>query len=847
MINNNSRYLALLAGVLLAIAVSSPQHLRAQTTDGEVEGQDNSSADPLRATAPEATRTGQSTGLRIVRAGGRAGAGAYPDKHWGVTALVISNDSEEPAEVEATLYMDSDPNQRFNRRLWIPARAARQVLVPIYVDTLPEGRQRRSTVVVVKDLKTGEPLRSLGGPPEHTLPVSAVWDDYISAMPMETAPRNVRRSTPDGGSGTQALRFSLKHRVPYGSPLISEFPDFFLALDAVDQITISNDSLQRDAGSAATVREWVAMGGQLWVMLDEVDEETVYAALGGDIPFQIVDRVTLTEFELKSPENEKGRFVRSENPIPFARVLLDPDVEALYSIDGWPAAFLVPRGEGRVLVTTLGISPWLRSDGEPMTNWGAGAPPPYLPQPELHEAAQRLSQKMEQPAATAEDFQNYLSERVGYRVTSGRTVGAILVGFVLTLLVSGIVLQRRQALARIIVVAPVAAAVTTLILVGLGSSTTSAIPRTVGAVQWIKVGRGMAEGSVEGQIAFYHPDRGRLEAGAVGGIFQIDASGQDGIARSLRWQDHDEFVWDDLTLPAGLRFASWRRPISFTGPPLAHVNFGENLVMSGQLRHAPWKNLEDGVLLFPFRPPVPVEITADGALKIRSDEPLGAGQFVPGRLLNDEQRRRQDLLRAICARTPKSGFPAEPTLAAWTTDEPVGLKIPGEARRFQSSLVTIPVEIHLPPAGEPVAVANSFISLRTAMSPLGEGQSAVLDHVAGEWVESRTSTTAWLRFRLPRELRDLEVESAVLSIDLQVPSRRVEYRTYDGTKAVDQGVEESPAGPRTFQLRAGEDFTVDDEGGILFGFKVSEAETDDERKPAWKVNYMRMNVRGRIR
>ncbi len=92
----------------------------------------------------------------------------------------------------------------------------------------------------------------------------------------------------------------------------------------------------------------------------------------------------------------------------------------------------------------------------------------------------------------------------------------------------------------------------------------------------------------------------------------------------------------------------------------------------------------------------------------------------------------------------------------------------------------------------------------------------------------------------------MEVESVKLTIDLHVPSRLVEYRTYDGKDAVEQGTENSPAGPRTFKLTAGQDFVVDEEGGILFGFKVHEAKTDDERKPAWKVNYMRMQVQGKM-
>ena len=48
-------------------------------------------------------------------------------------------------------------------------------------------------------------------------------------------------------------------------------------LAVVDVLVVSSDCLATDPGGIALVRDWVLGGGHLWIMLDEVQPDTVSA------------------------------------------------------------------------------------------------------------------------------------------------------------------------------------------------------------------------------------------------------------------------------------------------------------------------------------------------------------------------------------------------------------------------------------------------------------------------------------------------------------------------------------------------------------------------------------------
>jgi hypothetical protein len=721
------------------------------------------------------------------------------------------------------------------------------------------AQKTQETIGAVRDLETGEYIRFTDDRQDYSLNVAKPLHNYISFVLDDGLIPAEPPEPPAGPGGVDAFRFGLGFRVVVGTLLSDDLPDNHLALGAVDLMAISNDVLSWDGGIAREIRQWNNLGGQAWLMLDKVEAETAEALFAGDLPFQVVDRVSLTDFGIAAEKGELGREAEFEEPVELVRVFVNDDVKVLYWVGDWPAAFIVPRGDGKILVTTLGLTAWtvLPIDYKhtrelPNSEFERSLlSPSYYPTEELVDISQRLRMETEDQAAHADEFQAYLTQRVGYTVVSRNIVGMVLFVFVLAILVSGIVLHRMERLALMLGVAPVAVAVSVAVLVAIGGNATSSIPQTVGAIQWLRITPGSHDAVVEGELAFYHPSRTAFSAGASGGMFTLDTSGQQGVRREMIWDDRDSFHWNELSLPAGLRFAKWVRPVHLPQLPMAHVAIGKEL--TGELRNSQWDDLADAILLFPNRRPIPVEIGDDGKLRLDSGSPLGEGQFISGKLLSDEQRRRQALVASIYERRAKSKFLDRPLLLAWTEAEPEGLHAPGDPRRFHATMITIPVEFHRPDSG-PVAVGSSLLPFKSVASPVGEGQAAVYDALQGKWVELTRKSSFWVRFQLPPELLPVDVATATVEIDLNVPSRTVDFRTYRNGEAVAQGDSTSPGGTLTFILDATKDFEVDEQGGILFGIRVSDPPVDtsgpgaksDKRDPKWKIGDVRMTVVGQI-
>ena len=71
-------------------------------------------------------------------------------------------------------------------------------------------------------------------------------------------------------------------------------------LDAIDVLLLSSDRLAGDPGGIAIVRDWVLSGGNLWMMLDEVNQDTVAAVLGDAVAITYIDRVGMTRITLEN-------------------------------------------------------------------------------------------------------------------------------------------------------------------------------------------------------------------------------------------------------------------------------------------------------------------------------------------------------------------------------------------------------------------------------------------------------------------------------------------------------------------------------------------------------------------
>jgi hypothetical protein len=144
------------------------------------------------------------------------------------------------------------------------------------------------------------------------------------------------------------------------------------------------------------------------------------------VNFQVVDRVQLDRFELESVDLVKRERIKEpcdfEDPVDFVRIV-HSSRDVVSWVDGWPAAFWVPFGEGEVLITTLGPRGWR-------------APKTERPTIALQTIAGRLFANRE-GRVDPQAFQSSLQQQIGYRVPSRSIAMSVLGGYCFALLASG--------------------------------------------------------------------------------------------------------------------------------------------------------------------------------------------------------------------------------------------------------------------------------------------------------------------------------------------------------------------------------------------------------------------------
>jgi hypothetical protein len=280
-----------------------------------------------------------------------------------------------------------------------------------------------------------------------------------------------------------------------------------------------------------------------------------------------------------------------EEPVDFVRVVA-PRHEILYTVNGWPAAFLMDVGRGRVLFTALGARGWMR----PRT--ARDRPSPYRDFPRLPVAllpfeflAAELHPRPERPAFTADDLRTHVTEQIGYAVVGRNAVLLIFSLFFLVLTFAATVLGRGSGLEHLGWVGPALALGAAALFVGLAARSRAAVPPTVAVVQVVDALPGLNEVQTAGFLAVYQPTSDTSAVGAEqGGGFDLDFAGLEGRVLRRVQTDFDRWHWENLDLPAGVRTGSFRQTIQVGEPVEAVVRFGPEGA-EGRMSPGPFRQL----------------------------------------------------------------------------------------------------------------------------------------------------------------------------------------------------------------------------------------------------------------
>lgn len=249
-----------------------------------------------------------------------AGVNLYAPGEWGVVAIGVVNPTDQPAEVLAALHFDGDPSLQYGRQFWLPPRSRRATWYPLLTPDVPKDKGRVAIKALLIDRtpdreqfiesRSGQMFQPGLLTVEHESPVTGVFAD-----PDDADPRNMLIAARLGREMSWRLA-GLRGETP---------PVSIETLGAIDQLAISSDAVVSDAALLLAIRRWVYDGGQVWLMLDELDPETARRLLGDLFQVQVVDRVDLTDFQMEGrrPNGQvwQGAPRQFDEPVPFVRVL----------------------------------------------------------------------------------------------------------------------------------------------------------------------------------------------------------------------------------------------------------------------------------------------------------------------------------------------------------------------------------------------------------------------------------------------------------------------------------------------------------------------------------------------
>ncbi len=829
---------------------------------------------------------------------------------WCTFDFTITNFSDQDRLARVMVFYSDRPDVQYGRDVWVPARASLSTWLlagPIPPDEearaqprpklrpggLPPLARRREIQWVLYDRTDGtdrlilprgeERVRSRVVPYRPREPYTSVLLDH-----QEFPPRRPGALPPAPLENDDTLTLLRTFRAARElSPVITIAPHTPLPptpdpFGGIDHFVVAGNRIADDPAGLASLRQWLERGGYVWVMLDRVNLDAVAPLLGDAVDFQVIDRVGLTDFQIdthaivRTPGTEVFR-QRHERPVDFVRVLLPRDERPRHTIDGYPVWFTRSLGRGTIIFSTLGPRGWHR----PRTRQDGPSPYaetfPDLPVPlQALEAVGDQFNPAQEDAFRPEVFERTLTDEIGYRVVSRTTVALVFGGFLLGTLLVGLALRRAGRGELLGWMAPLVALAAAAAFVGLGETSRRQAPPTVAQGQIVDAVSSAPEVAVRGLMALYRPDSGPAPMGAPrGGLFEVDMQGVEGQIRRFVLTDGDAWHWENLSLPAGVRLATFQQAVRTPAPVTAVARFGPE-GLEGRLTTAPFEDVEDAMIRtasgWTLGRDLAVRLSSDGRFTCGSGDILPPRQFLASTLLTDLQQRRQDLYRqfldpAARNKAPAQGsIPVNPTLArkagaphlegktvlfAWARAIDTHFELVPGARQAGSALLVVPVSFERPAPGTAVTIPGPFVPYRRIRDGLPLRLTS----------EGTQDIDLHLRFQLPPEVLPLALERVRVNFRIDAPSRRVRVSAVPAAREDGERVEVhssvSPLDAARADITDARLLRLDEHGGLHLTLELRTADKPDPaRKTAgkgaagrtdekWTIHHLEIEVAGK--
>jgi hypothetical protein len=618
--------------------------------------------------------------------------------------------------------------------------------------------------------------------------------------------------------------------------------------DAFDTAVIASGGVLEDAAAVETMRRWLATGGRMWVMLDQIRPEAIRELLPDGALCEMIDDVELTDFVVDQGSgsllNERDRRVRLEQPVVLRRVTQSGG-RVTASIGGYPTVIWYPVGRGVLLVTTLEAPAWLfpRQDqrsSDPLMQsqfqvrpWGATVGPEFF-----------------QPSATAWPLDTeqvtYPLQQIGNPVVSKQIVMFSLLTFFSALVAGAVWCYRGGQLMRFGWLAPAIAVLAAMPLLVASQSVRREVGSSSASLQLIEVLPGGHAIAGQQLMATYlgRADSSRLQGQVDARIrFPENEAGRD--IRRWVWEDFQSWHLSSSGWPAGL----WRSEYRFSLPPRQLDALGE-LDERGLTLRLPaglGENLEDAVLNYVVGDPVLCgRVPVGGSVRVDRDTLRGGVAWVTDTLVTDEQMRRSEVYTRLASTEGKRNLPAYPALMGWTRLWETGKQWGSEREEPGAALVCLPVRLQDLPEGRRVQIPHSLIQVSAPL--VNNVISTAFSNEHGRWREASTfAVNAPVRFTLPPQVLPFAASEIVCELQVRAPQRTVTIRTADLQRVIAE--RQSPLDRITLRLTDPELLADLADGTIDFWVEVSERAGQVEAGAdigTWQIDYFQMNVTGEV-
>lgn len=746
----------------------------------------------------------------LLTGGTQAGVGMYRAGAWGTVRSVVANPTDTAVDVMLVHSFVEKAHVQFATRLTLPPQSQREVLQLVRVpDEFGAGRAELNVMLLDPTVSPEQIFPN--GRQSGTLTTS--HDDTISALLGD-------REDDDMLSMVSLARRSAAHRPTNQNIRLSTLPDDLAGYEPLDVLFISQDQPHFDPARLEALRAWIISGGRLLVTLDQVDEQLLTALLRDDMPIETVDRVPLSRVVFDDAKNFAVDF---DPPVTLTRVL-PGSAQVLCRVNGWPAALQWHVGKGTIIATTLSPRAW-----QDRRRKATAA---------FESVANQLLNAKSSPALSMTDFEPLARRQIGYKILGRVPVAFILAVFVLLILIPGIWLARRRRGEYATLLTLAFSLVFTLVFLLIGAASRRQAPTTIAWSTVAHVVPSQQQAQVTGLVTIYAPSDGLGPVRAAGQALAWPVMPDDDTSLiRLVWTDHQQWTWDQLTLPSGAaRTFEIHTAAPTPGPLTATAEFGEEGLRVTTLNPAgePWQ--------------YPAMATWQGIAPLTASN----GQYtlgenaVPLAARGDDTAAAKPQIEQESASVHRLAGNTQdrPAFIGWASPMQLGVSLPQDFTVSGGTLYTLPLSFTPPAPGARILIPSGVLTVRATASPVGDPLFLVYSSNSHQWAGPFTlSVRTTLRMTVPRITLPLRLESAVVRLLVDIPDRSLELLTFKDNAAITLAKWDSPRGEITATLSAEQLPPVDADGSIYIALQISNAPPGNE-SPMWRIHGMSLDLVG---